>query len=167
MSDANALAVFFVGSRCLQHSNRHIRPGYRFVNSRRDCLCHRLHLAEMAAVFVTHLAPIPLITATKGHATMRKALLVMALSSLALPAMADTDNSVTLLIENHAGILTEVRDMTQRECDAARSLLSARPVSSSPFTISSSTLSLYGSNAASAPDPTVRSAKCVRPTDKK
>lgn len=89
------------------------------------------------------------------------------LSLLAIPALADTDNSITLLIENHAGIVTEVRDMTQRECDAARSLLNARPPSSSPFAISNGTLSLYGSNAVSAPDPTVRSAKCVRPTDKK
>lgn len=98
---------------------------------------------------------------------MAKSLKLAALLLLFVaPAYADTDTNVTLVIENDAGAVTMMPDMTRRECDAAAGLLSARK--SSGISITGSVLTLNGYVPAPSPrTSTVTSAKCMTPAEKK
>lgn len=49
---------------------------------------------------------------------------LLALALTTTPALAD--DTVTLTIENDAGMVTTVPDLTQRECDAAVVLMTTR-----------------------------------------
>ncbi len=93
---------------------------------------------------------------------------VMALAIVVLigpPAFADVVDNVTLVIENDAGMVTQRDGMTQRECDAAAGLLSARKLPSVNYFITGNATYLGGVSVKSATSK-LTSATCVTPTDK-
>lgn len=96
--------------------------------------------------------------------TLRRILLGFML--MASPAVADT---VTLQIENDAGMVTTREGMTQTECDSAALLLNGSKSNenqSSGFIISGSVCPFVGGcQAASTPHtPKLTKAQCMRPT---
>jgi hypothetical protein len=95
----------------------------------------------------------------------RITLAAFAILSVATPALASTDADVTLTITNDAGAVTMLRNMTQRECDAAVGLLSDRKSTGNYVTVTNATLSTFGVVYATAPHtPDVTKVECVRPT---
>lgn len=83
------------------------------------------------------------------------------------PAHAATDDSATLLITGNTGAVLTVENMTQRECNAAVGLLSARPSSSGNITVwGGSSISIGPTTSDPPKTPAVTSAKCVTPTAK-
>lgn len=95
----------------------------------------------------------------------RITLAAFAILSVATPALASTDADVTLTITNDAGAVTMLRNMTQRECDAAVGLLSDRKSTGNYVTMSTTMLSTYSAVSTPAPHtPDVTKVECVRPT---
>ena len=97
---------------------------------------------------------------------MRRLAALMCL--VALPAFADTDNGVTLTIENDSGMVTQVASMTQRECDAAQELLRPRRLTGSTalYNATSTLGTLTYGNIPTPPSSRLATAKCSRSTDK-
>lgn len=97
--------------------------------------------------------------------TLSAALILAA--ALTSPAIADTASNVTLVLENDAGMVTQLPDLTQRECDAITALLIPRKPqlgTVSGFYISG-TLTMNPGPAKSATSK-LTTVRCVLPTDK-
>lgn len=84
--------------------------------------------------------------------------------SFGTPAFADTDASVTLAITNDAGAVTMLRNMTQRECDAAVGLLSERKATGQIYVSSGNFISVTGFSTPVPHTPDMTKVECVRPT---
>lgn len=82
------------------------------------------------------------------------------------PAHADTANGVTLLIENDAGMVTQVSEMTRRECDAAAALLNSRKSDLTTFALSQTCCAISINPLTKAATSHLTSARCVLATDK-
>ncbi len=68
---------------------------------------------------------------------MRLHAFILTFTLCAAPAFADIPANVTLVIENDAGMVTQLRELTQRECDAISALLSPRKSQNAGLMISS------------------------------
>jgi hypothetical protein len=82
------------------------------------------------------------------------------------PARADIAGNVTLVIENDAGMVTQVVDMTRRECDAAAGLLNSRK-DNSWVTMACCNAITLGPTPTKAATSRLTSAKCVLQTQDK
>lgn len=102
---------------------------------------------------------------------MKRIAVILLAFAIAAPAYADTDDSMTLIIENDAGSVTQVPGMTQRECDAAKDLLSQRKprATGQILTLSSGTMTWNGAAIPSSSPHTsaLTTIKCMAPADKK
>jgi hypothetical protein len=101
---------------------------------------------------------------------MRRYFYASILVVAAFPAYADSDNSITLVIENDAGMVSTLPDMTTKECDAAKLLLSARktyPIVSGVFSSGSFTTMTPVSPPPVAHTSVITSVKCMTTADKK
>lgn len=104
---------------------------------------------------------------------MKRHLILVAALVVGVPAYADTDNSVTLVLENDAGLVTTVPGLTRHECDAAAALLADRGTyftTSTSLALPSNTWTGSGVITAlpsASPTSRLRSTKCMTATDKK
>jgi hypothetical protein len=95
--------------------------------------------------------------------------LIAAALLIAGPAFADTDDGVTLTLENDAGMVTTVPGLTDRECNAITALLATRRTNGSGYLSLSSTsgVTLYATQPAAPHTSALTKTACVRATDQK